>query len=555
MHISFEFLKKVGSVDFLQEPVVAFVRLMTAAHFPERTGYEFSVRFVFIILGPQHESLNYFELGRCASTVLSDKNFSLEAYNSKSKKDLARAMEGFFTSSQVMPPEGNWGINNLMNLRKPLKRVPDEYQSIYDDGNKGRVKEELNKLLNGKTEGKTGNRKSPINPLEKTHRLWGGLINDVKRRIPQYKSDIIDGLNRETIAAALFLFFGVLSTVITFGGLMSDKTENLMGISETLISTSLVGIVFTLVASQPLIIVGGTSPLLLFDEALFQLCKANRIDFLTVRIYIGLWLGLIAVAVASFDGCVYLRLFTRFTQELFATLISLIFMMEAVFKVADVYKTHPLLADYYFVDSHDDNMTLPNEMSIDQHENVTTDTPSDQWNVFEPNTALFCTILAIGTFSLAYCLRVFRNSHFLGRKVRRAIGDFGVPIAIATFVCLSYFTPQVYTDKLVVPEKLSPTDPSQRGWWIPFNSLPTWAPFVAFVAAMLVYILIFMETQISELILDKPERELKKGSGFHVDIVIICLMNVVCGFLGMPWQSGASVRSITHVSAVTMISQ
>lgn len=35
----------------------------------------------------------------------------------------------------------------------------------------------------------------------------------------------------------------------------------------------------------------------------------------------------------------------------------------------------------------------------------------------EPNTALFCTILALGTFFIAYYLRHFRNSKFLGRSV------------------------------------------------------------------------------------------------------------------------------------------
>lgn len=35
----------------------------------------------------------------------------------------------------------------------------------------------------------------------------------------------------------------------------------------------------------------------------------------------------------------------------------------------------------------------------------------------EPNTALLCTILALGTFFIAYYLRHFRNSKFLGRNV------------------------------------------------------------------------------------------------------------------------------------------
>lgn len=56
---------------------------------------------------------------------------------------------------------------------------------------------------------------------------------------------------------------------------MSDKTENQIGISETLLATSGAGILFALMAGQPLVIVGSTGPLLLFDESLFQFCAAN----------------------------------------------------------------------------------------------------------------------------------------------------------------------------------------------------------------------------------------------------------------------------------------
>lgn len=57
------------------------------------------------------------------------------------------------------------------------------------------------------------------------------------------------------------------------------------------------------------------------------------------------------------------------------------------------------------------------------------------------------------------------------------------------------------------------------------------------------------------LIIDKKERKLRKGSGFHLDIVLICLINVGCGFLGTPWICAATVRSVAHVSAVTVMSR
>lgn len=184
-----------------------------------------------------------------------------------------------------------------------------------------------------------------------------------------------------------------------------------------------------------------------------------------------------------------------------------------------------------------------------------TDLETDKMGpINKPNTALFCTLLTLGTFCLAYFLKVFRNSKFLGRNTRRALGDFGVPIAIATFVTIDYFVPHVHTDKLNVPDGISPSDPSQRDWKIPFSPIPLWIPFVSIIPALLVFILIFMETEISELIVGKPERGLKKGNGLHWDIMLLCLCNTICGIFGMPWHCAATVRSVTHVSAVTIMS-
>ena len=39
----------------------------------------------------------------------------------------------------------------------------------------------------------------------------------------------------------------------------------------------------------------------------------------------------------------------------------------------------------------------------------------------EPNTALLSTILIFGTFLIAYFLRIFRNSRFLGRSVSTCV--------------------------------------------------------------------------------------------------------------------------------------
>ncbi len=81
---------------------------------------------------------------------------------------------------------------------------------------------------------------------------------------------------------------------------------------------------------------------------------------------------------------------------------------------------------------------------------------------YHPNMALLTTILMFGTFLLAFALRKFRASTFLSSKVRRTIGDFGVPIAILVMVCAQLGTADVHLQKLNVPDAIAnginPTD-------------------------------------------------------------------------------------------------
>jgi HCO3- transporter family len=64
-------------------------------------------------------------------------------------------------------------------------------------------------------------------PLRRTNRPFGGLIRDMKRRWPKYKSDITDGFNFQCVAASIFIYFAALSGAITFGGLMGMSYTHL----------------------------------------------------------------------------------------------------------------------------------------------------------------------------------------------------------------------------------------------------------------------------------------------------------------------------------------
>ena len=57
------------------------------------------------------------------------------------------------------------------------------------------------------------------------------------------------------------------------------------------------------------------------------------------------------------------------------------------------------------------------------------------------------------------------------------------------------------------------------------------------------------------LIISKKERMLQKGSGFHLDLLLIVAMGGICALFGLPWLAAATVRSVTHANALTVMSK
>ncbi|KAA0203372.1 hypothetical protein HAZT_HAZT005527 [Hyalella azteca] len=93
-------------------------------------------------------------------------------------------------------------------------------------------------------------------------------------------------------------------------------------------------------------------------------------------------------------------------------------------------------------------------------------------------------------------------------KVRTFISDFAVIIAILLMVGLDMLI-GIHTPKLEVPSKFEPTWEG-RGWLImPFNGNPWWTGLVAVLPALLACILIFMDQQITAVIINRREFKLK----------------------------------------------
>lgn len=218
---------------------------------------------------------------------------------------------------------------------------------------------------------------------------------------------------------------------------------------EMIISVSIGNFIFALTAGQPLIVLGGTGPTLIFEDIMFQFCESQGLPYLNFRFWIGLWTAGFIILLVAFNASVIVRLFTRFTEEIFSALISFIFIYEAFEKIWKVHLAYPYNGYYWFpfwrrvCDCYQfddlENYLNYNEnfSSILLTQNATS--LGSYWDIYANSTLLqscnssaylrtwvgpdcpgtvehdvlfFTVILFFGTFAVAYYLKKFKETPF-----------------------------------------------------------------------------------------------------------------------------------------------
>ncbi|XP_064598184.1 electroneutral sodium bicarbonate exchanger 1-like isoform X3 [Liolophura sinensis] len=546
----------VGEVEFLNHPITAFVRLSKSVLLADLTEVPVPTRFLYILLGPVGNAGKYHEIGRSIATLMSDEIFHDVAYKARNRQDLVAGIDEFLDQVTVLPP-GEWDPSIRI---EPPKSVPSQ---------EGRKTAGTTPLPNGKlieTEDETDH----CDPtLMRTGRFFGGLIDDIRRKIPVYASDFKDALHIQCAASFIFLYFACLTPIITFGGLLGDATKLNMAALESIFAGSICGIVYALCAGQPLTILGSTGPVLVFETIVHSFCFDNGLDYLSFRLWIGLWTGLFLIIIVAFDLSALVRYITRFTEESFAALISLIFIKEALAKCIHIIdETPPLLhGGVRWIDNcycgppknATQGMTMNisvfwSNLSVEECRELNGTLIGDGCR-YVPDVFFCSVLLFIGTFTLAMALKAFRNTRFFPTRGRSIISDFAVIIAIVSMIGLDLLL-GVATPKLQVPDKFQPTNPGRKSWFIhPLGKNPWWTILAAVLPALLGGILIFMDQQITAVIVNRKENKLKKGHGYHLDLMIVATLIIICSILGLPWFVAATVLSITHVMSLKVESE
>lgn len=444
--------------ETLDEPMMIFIRLKHPVNLGAPDGV--ATRFVFMLVGPERSAAKHLDTLATIARLMADDEFHYEATGASTQQAVLDALDRHMRRSRPsLPP-------------KTTKPSVELAESTW--------------------------------PFE-------GLKQDLARRLPHYVSDFTDGFQKKCVASILFMFFACLAPAVTFGGLMGVATDGQIGPVEMLIASSVCGMLYALFAGQPLIILGGIGPLYIFTIILYRLCGQLELgdQFLSVYAWVGLWTGLFTVLLAVTNASNLMRYFTRFTDEIFSALMSLIFIYEAVRALVNTFGES-------FADA---------EASHD--------------------SAFLTLLLTLGTFYIAMSLSRFRRSHYLLPQMREFLSDFGPTIALTSMALIAWWLRnEVSLATLSVEAGL------QWPEVVDLSNVPGWIRWAAAGPALLATLLIYLSQNITARLVNSPENKIKKGAAYHLDLLVVGLLVAACSMFGFPWLVAATVRSLAHVRAL-----
>ena len=268
---------------------------------------------------------------------------------------------------------------------------------------------------------------------------------------------------------------------------------------------------YALFAGQPMSFLGPTGLTLAFTAALFNFTTSKGFPFLPLYSWTGLWTSFFLSCVAVFNHADLIQYCTRFTDDCFNALLSTNFVFQA---------SASLLR----------NFTLPSSNLI---------------------RAFASLNMALVTWSSTKLVDSTRFTTFFNKKWRRLISDFGptAVILLMTFIGqLEFIKGACDIQTLNLPKAFALA--GNRPWIPALRSVPMSMRLACSIPALLLTMLFYLDQNISVRTVNN-QPGLKKGSAFHLDMLVLAAIVGGLSFFGLPWVCGATVQSMNHVRSMT----
>ncbi|KAK7754899.1 hypothetical protein SLS62_003213 [Diatrype stigma] len=335
--------------------------------------------------------------------------------------------------------------------------------------------------------------------------LFRGMVKDVRRRAPFYWSDWRDAWDYRVVPATVYMYFANILPALAFSLDMFTKTNMHYGVNEVLLSSVLGAVVFSVLACQPLVIVGVTGPITVFNYTVYDIMAPTGTNYLAFMCWIGLWSLVFHWVLAVTNSCNWLKYVTRFPCDIFGFYVACIYLQKGV-------QVLEILGD-----------GAPFYLSV---------------------------MVALLVFMVAYACGELGDSPLFWHPVRVFLKDYGTPLTVVFFTGFVHIGRMRGVDLARLPTSTSFFPTSDRGWFIHFWDIPVGDVFIAIPFAVLLTILFYFDHNVSSLIAQGTEFPLRKPAGFHWDLFLLGLTTGVAGLLGLPFPNGLIPQAPFHTESL-----
>ncbi|WVZ08985.1 hypothetical protein V8G54_022331 [Vigna mungo] len=350
--------------------------------------------------------------------------------------------------------------------------------------------------------------------MEETFVPFEGIKNDLRGRLMCYKQDWTGGFKAglRIWAPTTYIFFASAIPVISFGEQLERDTDGVLTAVQTLASTSICGIIHSILGGQPLLILGVAEPTVIMYTFMFNFAKERpelgRDLFLAWTGWVCVWTAVLLFLLAILGACSIINRFTRIAGELFGMLIAMLFMQQAIKGLVD-------------------------EFRIPQRENPKSIQFIPSWSPFiwpSPH----CIKKQKGqVMALWYCL----------------IADYGVPLMVLVWTGVSYLpsgsVPHGIPRRLFSPNPWSPG--AYENWTVDMVHVPVVYIIGAFIPA----------TMIACSIPAFPAEGVQFEKAIFLPLRLapfgIFGKTLMCGLIGIPPANGVIPQSPMHTKSLATL--
>ncbi|KAF2728686.1 hypothetical protein EJ04DRAFT_448861 [Polyplosphaeria fusca] len=338
-------------------------------------------------------------------------------------------------------------------------------------------------------------------------KLFSGMINDIRRRTPYYWSDWKDAWDYRVVPATVYMYFANILPALAFSLDMFAKTDQSFGVNEVLLASVLASVVFSLFAAQPLVIVGVTGPITVFNYTVYDIITPRGTNYFAFMCWIGIWSLIMHWILAITNSCNGLKYVTRFSCDIFGFYVAFIYLQKGI-QVLD-----------------------------------------RQWEVSDAS-AYQSIAIALLVLMVAYLCGTIGQSTLFQRHVRKFIEDYGTPLTVIFFTGFAHIGRLGTISLLTLPTSKAFFPTTDRGWFIHFWDINVGDVFLAIPFAVLLTILFWFDHNVSSLIAQGTEFPLRKPAGFHWDLWLLGLTTGVAGLLGIPFPNGLIPQAPFHTTSL-----